>query len=392
MSRSSVGCWTLALAALIALGAVAPARAWPADWRRPWQEPSDPVEASRAPDEYAWRVFVALNWPADAVARRADPRARLGIDRPTVWEAWATANAVFRNDGADPGQWSNLTSAPTPAMRFEQISAKDAPNLRHPSGGVMVPGADPAVAWRRLTEVRFNRAAFDYIRRHQLYSLDGQIRAYTRRETVQFPVTAKTIKARWRPIGESDRVRYHTQEVRLEDGTTQLYGLVALHIATKDLGHWFWATFEHEDNTSRSGGEPWLLPSRDAYACGQHSLSCDRAPRGIALEESVWSHYRLRGTMTRYLNGDGAPKLLASSDLEAGMQASSSCMTCHARASIGVVGGAAVRLPVFDSTADPAERRGYVGLPRPEWYTGGSSHFVPLDFVWSLALAHRGGP
>jgi hypothetical protein len=49
-----------------------------------------------------------------------------------------------------------------------------------------------------------------------------------------------------------------------------------------------------------------------------------------------------------------------------------------------------VRLPIFAATAG-LERRGYVGLPRAEWFEDPSDSrkrlFESLDFVWSLSKA-----
>ena len=68
-----------ALAFCLMLLGVPPASAL--DWSRPWFEPRDSAAARERSDEYAWRLFIALNWPADAVARTADHRSRLGADR-----------------------------------------------------------------------------------------------------------------------------------------------------------------------------------------------------------------------------------------------------------------------------------------------------------------------
>jgi hypothetical protein len=117
----------------------------------------------------------------------------------------------------------------------------------------------------------------------------------------------------------------------------------------------------------------------------------------MGLERSVWGNYRLRGTMTDYLDAQGLPVRLANSELEGGFQESSSCITCHSRSSIGVVGGEVVRLPIFRSVelrSDGIERIGYVGAPDDRWFFGAARPGDPwirsLDFVWSLSLAkHR---
>ncbi len=118
-------------------------------------KPVDAHMAEQSDDAYAWRVFVAVN----QVCGSAVPNS----DQPAAWETWATRNDILREDGADPGRWKDLKAGTTAPGRFEVLSAKDLPNLRHIEGGKMVAGTDSASAAARLTEIRFNHAAFDYI-------------------------------------------------------------------------------------------------------------------------------------------------------------------------------------------------------------------------------------
>ena len=209
-----------------------------------------------------------------------------------------------------------------------------------------------------------------------------------------------------------------------------------MHIATKDLPTWFWATFEHVDNAA--AGEGWKLPSRDTFACGRAAPDCNRVPLGLGLAGTVWQNYRLRGTLTGFVDSQGRPRLLGNSALETGMQSSASCITCHARSAIGVRNDQPVRLPILasgngggggstgtgdgndsgngdgnggasgasngdgnsdrdsgGSTRGVAERRGCVGVPQAEWFRAeadlghSASPLLPLDFVWSLSKAKR---
>jgi hypothetical protein len=380
----------LALAAAAQAGAAL-------DWRQPWSAPRDPAAAATQSDEYAWRLFVALNWPAERDGRRAAPRAAFGADRPVVWERWQNVADVYLPGGRDPGTWAAALPTEAAAHRFESSSLKDLPNLRHMAGGVMVPVVDPLGSARRLTEIRMNRQSFEFIRARGLFSVQGQLRVLETGEVVSFPFGACDVKAKWRPITEGERARYHTTLVILSDGTSRLYGLTALHIASKDLPNWLWATFEHVENPKLADNEGWQLPSRDTFACGKEAPDCNRAPRGIGLEGTVWQYYRLRGTLRGYSDAQGAPALLANSELERGMQRSSSCITCHSRAAIGVAGGEPVRRPVFASQGDSSDaqpaRRGFIG--EPTWLgnapEAGGARFAPLDFVWSMTTA-RGRP
>jgi cytochrome c peroxidase len=369
----------------------------------PWIQPHDATAAATHSDEYAWRLFVALNWPADTGTRAADPAARFGADQPVVWETWLNAGNVYQDDGADPGPWWASRRPLTPERQFETLSRPDLQNLRHIVGGVMVPLVDPIANARRLTEIHINREAFEFIRRRELFNLEGQKRAQLNGSVISFPYGACEVKAKWRPITEQERSRYHTMELTLADGTRRLFGLTGLHIASKDLPTWFWATFEHVDNPTLADNEGWQLPSRDRFACGAEHSDCNRIPAGMGLEGTVWQYYRLRGTLTQYTDARGEPQRLANSELESGMQRSASCITCHSRASIAVVDGGIVHLPIFDSSAgsdssggstgDPLARRGFIGAPDAAWYGpqpgAVGPRFQSLDFVWSMIKAQH---
>ena len=295
-----------------------------------------------AADAEAWRIFTQL-----------DPA---GSDQPAAWESWPSAAATFRRDGTDPGPWQGVPHPGT--ERFELLTPADFPNLRHIVGGHMVSVTDPLAIAKRLVEVRLNPSSYDFIRTRGLYTVDGQRRMLSQGK-VEFPAGSIQLKAGWRPIGEAERLQYHTLTLQLADGSTRLFGLAALNIAAKTRNGWLWASFEHMDGTGSQ-------------------------------------HYHLRGTQTSYLDADNRPVRLGNAILEAGLGNSASCMTCHARATLSA-GGEPSRLPVF-APASPGVRRGYVGTPDPNWFghadAQGRWHtaFASLDFVWSLSQAAEHGP
>jgi hypothetical protein len=359
-------------------------------------EPQDSHSARWHSDAYAWRLFLALNRPADPVTGAPDRHARLGADQPVIWELWPNGTQLFSGNAQPPAAASRQPAGKFATLdRFASPSLLEIPGLRRVEHGVMVPVRDPPDAALRLTELHLNEAAAQYVTRLGLNRPEAAARLYRDGASVDFPAAAKAIKARWRPIAPSERARYHTISVRGADGVVRLYGLTALHIATKDLPQWFWATFEHVDNPSRDGSEGWQGPSRDRLACPSHPVGCDRAPAGIGLEGTAWQYYRLRGTMTTYTDAAGSPVVLANSEFEAGFQPTSSCMTCHARAAIAFADAQPVTLPVFATNTAGAPRHGFIGIPDSAWFgspaaTGSSKplRFMSLDFLWTAALAH----
>lgn len=378
MSRAS-------LVILVLFGLIFPSLA-----QEPWTEPQDTAEAVLKPDSYAWRLFVSLNWPADIPNRMADPAASFGADGPVAWETWRNVNnfdamTVFRLDGSDPGPWLDEGAVPAGPASIRSLNALDPEAIQQQilSHNAPEPFFDEGASPAGFNETRVNREAYEFIRAEELYNLEGQVAlALAETPTISFPVHAKEIKAQWRLISSEDRSRYHWTSLT-QGATTTYYGLTALHITTKDIPNWFWATFEHVDNKlseeagGRPGNEGWLLPSKDAFACPLPPYDCEGIPSGIGLEGTIWENYRLRGTQIDFIDSRGEPTILANSQPEQFFQTTSSCMSCHARSTIDATGE---RLPIF--TPDDL---GYIGSPDPAWF--GDDQFSQLDFVWSLMRA-----
>src|ERR1700719_2362260 len=62
-------------------------------------------------DNFSWRAFIALNWPAMAgAAHRGEPdRARAFGDTrgPRVWETWESRYEIFQPNGVIPAPWAS---------------------------------------------------------------------------------------------------------------------------------------------------------------------------------------------------------------------------------------------------------------------------------------------
>lgn len=381
--------------------------ALPAGAADPWVVPADAGLAAADPDRFAWGLFVALTWPVDAASRMPASDRPYGDPGPAMFETWPLSDQTFLPQGAQPPAWDEIDwsgpralstrSVPRQIAMFRDVSSAK-------SGSVSDEEED----------IRLNRAAFDYIRDNGLYSVEGQQWFFYNRRPIAFPPGSIQVQALWRAIGEEDKARYQWKEFRdTKSKRRYLYGLTALHIVSKVLPHWLWATFEHVDNPYRPGlyDEGWLIASRDSAACPATQLDCNRAPTGFGLEGTRWENYRLRGTQTDYADSGGNPVILANSELETGFQQSSSCMSCHVRATIGPSRNAAasfvfdadnkahpparpapMRLPVFRIDSD-GRVTSHNGPPEagtfllPGQAEGGREQFLSLDSVWSLIEA-----
>jgi hypothetical protein len=394
-------------------------------------------------DQYAWKLFLALN-------RQADPKmpgvpdakypdlTRYDNDTPVVWESWALSSGgrsgpfrrtrpnrseVFLDAGAQPAEWGKWPRKAASDKSLEHFQGEDPLNLPTTSqptivncGGVIHILVDDSVAGTEQIgeEVRMNRCTYEFIRQNELYNVEGvekkALEAIGNGRTtvtspIDFPVTSQLIKAKWIRIEENQKPRYHwrTIKVQTKDGEeTQVWGLVGLHIITKDIPNWFWCSFEQVDTETTAE-----ISSRDVTTRGQSASSGSNGVRNET-KGSKWENYRLRGTQIDFTSSSG-PFILANSQVEHGFQMSSSCMTCHARATIGLraqrpdlpawqVNSLPVFTAVFNDNLVPANvnadtlpeliRYGAVGAPDPEWYRIDKVRlrYIQSDFLWSLAF------
>lgn len=365
----------------------------------PWEEPQDTFSAIFTPDKYAWELFVSMNWPANVPAQEADPNKAFGEEGAVVWETWRNTrpfsdNTVFKNDGSDPGPW--IPEVPVAAVErkatdFEPIPLKQQIRamqqlILDSRIGVDTPVID-TLALRSGNEVRFNTSTYEFVRSAELYNIEGQVKHVNAGKLIlDFPANSKTVKAQWRPIQEDDKPRYHWAEVD-RDGVKEIWGLSALHITTKDIPNWFWATFEHIDNkVSGDSGDPgrpnlgWLTKSVDRHACqNPKPVDCEEIPAGMGLEDTKWENYRLRGTQIDFVTQTGETTILANSQIEASFQTTSSCITCHADAAVNKMGNAmGMGFPT--------------GIPDSRKFTDPVTSeriWMQRDFLWSLSRAQN---
>lgn len=308
------------------------------------------------PDRYAWVLFKELNHPASLWSKCPDIAKELGDPGPVVWETWRNIateadRTVFPAGAADPGPWrtpspdkfevASLSNLPTPSIVRglrdliapvkQRRSSRKRATFSHTKWQKLHHSivAKNANEDRAGTEVRINRDTYNHIRENELYNRDVlEARAAKGiAGSVDLPPETKEIKARWMEIKEEDKPRYHWVEFENDDGSKQTWGLTALHISTKDLPNWFWATWEHIDTS-----EDFVNDTVDAYACPEQPVGCARAPK--ELDGTKWENYILRGTQVDFVDSRGNDTLLASAQIEKNVEKVSSCITCHAEAAM----------------------------------------------------------
>ena len=258
--------------------------------------PSTKADPFPAFNNFAWRAFVALNWPAltDPAHRGVPDRAKgLGDPGPRVWETfkaryelfqvgpdgrpvapqpWATYGAL-NPCGADIDSRAKTLATFDPFMDFNQAS--------------FLPGvaSNPLVAQNRTYaryEVRVNEPEFSAL------AVSGWSQGENlpdEAHPAHLPAQSIAVKAAWRLLTTADtpaiRARYYVVENAevvnvartLAAGRTACsksdVALVGLHVVvkTKYRPQGLWSTFEHVDNVPPAGaGEAREPDARDAGA------------------------------------------------------------------------------------------------------------------------------
>jgi hypothetical protein len=241
--------------------------------------PVDPdVNAIAVFDDYSWRAFIAINWPAKAGTRGVpDEAKKIGdfSDSATkvVWGTWKADYDLFQREGIEPTEWSSFDGfTPCRDLSFEGsghtmvlgsfLSFRDfnqAGNGRN--GGPLIAQNHTYIRF----EVRLNQVEFDYIRDRQLYRKSRLPGAAGPK--LRFPNNSVAVKAAWKIIKEDElpaaHGRYYLVDAMVIDPVTntckmQKLGLVGLHIVQKTLmrPQWVWSSFEHIDNVPDPGTTP----------------------------------------------------------------------------------------------------------------------------------------
>jgi hypothetical protein len=341
--------------------------------------------ALNAPDQVAWTLFIQAN-------------SRAGGSNST-FETWASDTSTFAPNPVFP-------AAPTPpSLRQPILPVVARQNAQ--AAGRLVPALPPGAARGAMEESRRNKAAFDFIVQNNLYKVSGLQAAFGK--TLVFPVDAIEIKANWMPVG--DIPAFTNNQVTLAqvpqlyhvnaDRSGAQYALVAMHVISKLVPNWTWATFEHRLNPGRCD----ILGCKDSFGAqtafvppnGSNQIypDCVKTPALTAMLASqdidpVYTNYCLKGSQTDLVDSNGLDVRLGNSVTENGFVDSASCMTCHSRAVFDQSGAATSGGGFLPSGPGP------LGPILPEWFWSGGQPPVfegqpglsrlatAADFVWSI--------
>jgi hypothetical protein len=380
----------------------------------------DPVTPINNPDYYAWQLFAYVNAPAP-MQTKVKVGGKDVMTNSALWETWASDDHTFGTKKDPPPDPKNPPKWPGPGQSRRLQLRPRALETRpiSPHGKRILPRA---AVENPEEEVFRNKPTFDFIIQNQLWYTQGLAAAFKKGQKgqpISFPTQSVEVKANWIKIPPDQRDKYHWNY----DDSGDVYGLVAMHITSKVLPNWFWATFEWVDNPGRSD----YIGSRDAFGVvydgntpsfqppllddqGRQITGTVYPPGKVtdALKQlfldfgytkdwsGQWFNYRLKGSQTDFADSTGMPTLLGNSRTEAGFVPSASCITCHSRAAVAADGQDAFGAGFKDLLLPPigVQIESYNGYPNPNWFwtksVGGPAlKNLQMDFVWAIPFRAR---
>jgi hypothetical protein len=360
----------------------------------PARSQDDANPALNSSDKVAWALFIKVN--ADA---------KSSGNNNALFETWANDSDTFNPNPQFP-------STATPKILRPAILPQIRQRLLLRRGGVV-----PQVLAGGSEEVRRNKPSFDFIVGNNLFKASGLTAAFGK--PMVFPIDAIEVKANWVPIDQIPTFTKNHVTVEQAPGLYHVntasdgkqYALVAMHVISKLVPNWTWATFEHKDNPKRCDilgctDNFGSLPSRvepnpqsdQGYAdCAKTPALLEMFKKGTA--DKVYQNYCLKASQTDFTDATGLAVRVGNSITESGFVAQASCMTCHARAAFDNKGAATTAFAGFD----PVTQNAPIGPVDPTWFwaaQGGPPYFPMFenmpsafqvvqnlqqaDFVWSI--------
>lgn len=337
-----------------------------------------PNQPASSPEQTAWQIFVAATCPTGS-----------GSQYPYIaWETWPEQQQVYPPGGLAAA--AKPEAAPTEHHFFKsELAAIVAARKR---GAKLALPLTPNEGCNSQTtsgrticeEVRINPIMANWIWAGNLQTRPGQANAAANYVDIEMPPPSVEIKADWIQLPSCSNPPQH---VHIEQVGSTCYALAGMHLISKLLNQWIWATFEAQ-NLTTNPLRCRVLGCNDPYGSvpatnkGGPSGDTNLSPSLNSLMQAAnlapeWYYYRLDGAQTTFLDNIGNITLLGNSIIEADNAGvplnQASCITCHAVSAIKSNGTDGITLLTSNPVGVP------VALPDDTW--------IRRDFLWSMSIA-----
>jgi hypothetical protein len=294
----------------------------PSDVCIPASFPGNPIAFF---DDYSWRAFIALVWPAQNGQRGApDPNQPItAANVPLVFETYKADWETFQPNGAPPSAFNSNTSFWTsnpslsPCPQAQPGDFLLAPISKF--GNVGLAGTGDLVSVliaQNGTFVRYlaayNEVEFNQILAKQLYlAANLPQNRNPAGPAIVFQDGALDIKSAWVDMKSVPHPeRYHSRKAWLVDPISSqcgaapvTVGLIGLHIVQKTPSRpqWIWSTFEQIDNVPPADYVPPRPPAVPSQTFTFNDGTATPMPSGIP-QGFIWTNARNAATPPQPVN------------------------------------------------------------------------------------------
>src|ERR1035437_3002479 len=346
-----------------------------------------PTAPAAIPEETAWRLFIAANCPSNS--------------NKVVWENWVEQLQLYPASGTTSLALAEHAKANkrlhgSPLARAEMRRLHLAAPLLAPTTQCNKMKGPPPNVIKDATvceEVHLNPEAQQFVASNGYQIRPGQTAAAQKGTDIEFPQPAIEVKVDWIPATDFNPPFTCSKPptgVHVETIDGVCYAMVGMHMSSKLLKNWVWATFEPQSMLTNPLRCTTFGPCTDSWGSNpatssggadgftaQTQATADLMKQGNLAPE--FFNYRLDGVQIDFTGADGKPTFLGNSIIEGenvGLKMNqSSCITCHSVSSIKSDG-----LDGFNT---------FINLPNPpvgRQYQV-SAGWIARDFVWSMGLA-----
>jgi hypothetical protein len=361
-----------------------------------------PTKAAATYEETMWQIFAAINCASGAAG-----------GPPLVWETWTEQTCLY--DPSTPGCTKGAGLRPLHASRLSKrkrvgVDPKD--RLGGDCQDMMTTAAvkkDPKLNWatpfipKNLSdtaqfceEVYANQDEVAYVRspapNESLLTYAAQQKFVTdTKQTISVPTSGVEVKADWVPSSsltpsftcDKPPAGVYVEKIKNSKGVEECYALAAIHLSSKLLPNWIWATFEPQSTVTNPNrcnsklysncNDPW---GSDPAVSDGAVTKMTPALQKLMKEANIldkFSNYRLVAVQTDFVTKDKKPTLLGNSFVELNAEVApgqASCITCHVKAALSTTSG----------ENSPAPAIGNYTFPAPD------SQWIKQDFSWMLGF------
>ncbi|MBV9403986.1 MAG: hypothetical protein JO211_01480, partial [Acidobacteriaceae bacterium] len=303
----------------------------------------------------AWNLFLQAMAPAKGSLTFETWTEQCDLS-PNMVGCPSTASVAAVAKASGNGKVRMLHGSPlTPSKKMtgtDCAAMTTTPIAGYPPPSNLTPGAT------YCEEVFVSPTEASFVKKNLTTLVSQQTYGNARNETINFPGTGTNdprldldsleVKVDWVPASS-----YNVPTFACPDPTNSLYtetingtcyALAAVHISSKVMPNWLWATFEPNSNVTNPNRcdpklygtcfDPWGTTSSLPYGKGQtvqQSADLREAMASLHLHPA-FKNYFLTGVQTQFVDNYGKPIQLGNSFVEFNQRVppgKSSCITCH---------------------------------------------------------------